>query len=872
MTFNGGAGKTEVEAVKASDEIGDEKPGKHAAFTDADSTLFGGGGAGARYSLSDEEQRVFRPMGRSLADNKGKYRISCITFKEWAEEKRLTLSALKRILFSLCVWFAYLWSMYGHTRVKAQFMVKDAITDDLMNIVTPSKAALLMASSDDGLSDCGTVCGVGGSEGGVRLSTVRDADDVWMWITYGLIPRLYSEERLSEAEQASLSGVPLRRLAHWNQILGLRISQMRARKTSCGLAPSLQNWYGHQCHTTRDGYASEWESDGHKGTVPQEGPHFKSEIRPTPLYEGSFPMFSADLTLTKTVQELKDEALVLSTQGWIDEYTAQLRTELPYVSAEIGCMGIIFLTFTFERGGAIDVDILVRVVPITEFAISWSYYADLILFLAILYVLAVEMKTLRMALKEEDSCKEAIKDNYCTMWPKRTFAWMVILGGFVALLMYHILDARFATLAGRIADSGDWRVILDEMLDAIFLYRYHRMGLFWYSMLLLAYWVQSFIQQPRLAVLLQTLALAGQDILHFLLIFMVIFFNFVVGGHILFGTKLPEWSTLLLSVSSTFRALMGSFDYAALYQIAPVAASCWFWLFIITMSLLLFNLLIAIMLEHYQTMCKRTGFTNSLFQQVWESFTDVLFWLRHDVFPRCIRRIRRKEHDDIPRVVSVLEVIEMGKMICSQHDVRITKPKMGFVDLRIGHKIEGLGRSLTREQTDSAAAKSGDELEDIAAHITESLKEREGTALFDFDALAISPEQRDRIREQVQEYKAGIKSTYEEVQLDIVAGFAENVATQVKMLKKIMSALEEESEESVVDVTNKIEAIEQVLEGGFAELNLFGGILTELKRSVKRSLSALHKQQNNKSSSSPLSRSQTRAEASPQTSPKALGN
>ena len=60
------------------------------------------------------------------------------------------------------------------------------------------------------------------------------------------------------------------------------------------------------------------------------------------------------------------------------------------------------------------------------------------------------------------------------------------------------------------------------MLDAIFLYRYHRMGCFWYSMLLLMYWVQSFAQQPRLAVILQTLILAGQDILHFLLIFVVI--------------------------------------------------------------------------------------------------------------------------------------------------------------------------------------------------------------------------------------------------------------------------------------------------------------------------------------------------------------
>ena len=39
-------------------------------------------------------------------------------------------------------------------------------------------------------------------------------------------------------------------------------------------------------------------------------------------------------------------------------------------------------------------------------------------------------------------------------------------------------------------------------------------------------------------------------------------------------------------------------------------------MFIVTMTLLLFNLLIAIMLEHYNTMCKRVGYTSSLWEQV----------------------------------------------------------------------------------------------------------------------------------------------------------------------------------------------------------------------------------------------------------------
>merc|ERR1711937_819228 len=160
----------------------------------------------------------------------------------------------------------------------------------------------------------------------------------------------------------------------------------------------------------------------------------------------------------------------------------------------------------------------------------------------------------------------------------------------------------------------------------------------------------------------------------------------------------------------------------------------------------------------------------------------------------------------------------MGKMVCALHGVRIQEPKMGFVDLRLGHKISGLGRSLSREQE---ATKAGDDPDTHGEVMNSAMKDREGTEEFDFDELAICQEQRER----------------------------------------------------VIDVTNKIEAIEQVLDEGFTELNLFGGVLAELKKTVKRSLQGLQKQQAMKaaSASSPLNRSKT-SNDSGMLSPKALGN
>lgn len=434
---------------------------------------------------------------------------------------------------------------------------------------------------------------------------------------------------------------------------------------------------------------------------------------------------------------------------------------------------------------------------------------------------------------------EALKDNYLVRWHARFFSFLVIGCGVGIVIVYGILDLKFKALASDIGKMEPWSEILDTIDSAGVLFRNQRLLMFWYTMLLLVFWVQSFAQQPRLAVLLQTLYLAGQDILHFLLIFLVVFFNFVVGGHILFGTKLKAWSTLLRSVSTTFQALMGTFDFAAMHRIAPISATCWFWMFIVTMTLLLFNLLIAIMLEHYNTMCKRVGYTSSLWEQVVEGTSDLIFYLRNYGLPLLWRKIRRKEAYDLDEVVSLKEISKRAK---TQIKVNRSVLKGGFVAMRIMHRVSNLGRCLKNdmqasnvpEEKDSDSDEDSDESEKKEPVSPKTLADSK--VPFDFDELKICEAQTQRIVDQVHAFKKRTRGTFEEKQLDIVAGFTENVAMQVNALQDVMDVLEDDAEDRVKDVTRMVEAIEKVINDSETDLNEFMKLIADLRKDVKKEL------------------------------------
>jgi len=137
--------------------------------------------------------------------------------------------------------------------------------------------------------------------------------------------------------------------------------------------------------------------------------------------------------------------------------------------------------------------------------------------------------------------------------------------------------------------------------------RYQEFMAFAYMSLIMVRMIDGFRANPRMGILTATLTAAADDLFHFLCVFVVVYSNFILGAHLLFGQTLPEWSNMSKASNTGFRALMGDFDFEAMYRVAPVSASVWFWAYMLLLFLILINMVLAIVLEAYDHVKHQAG-------------------------------------------------------------------------------------------------------------------------------------------------------------------------------------------------------------------------------------------------------------------------
>merc|ERR1712032_1689008 len=113
-----------------------------------------------------------------------------------------------------------------------------------------------------------------------------------------------------------------------------------------------------------------------------------------------------------------------------------------------------------------------------------------------------------------------------------------------------------------------------------------------------------------------------------MIIFLVLLANFALGGRVLFGKELHNWSTYLRAWSTTTRMLLGSHLSHEMYEAAPISASIWFWLFLLTMVFVMTNLLLAIVVDNHLSLRQAVGPTNGIIYDIRQAWADL--WWRLD--------------------------------------------------------------------------------------------------------------------------------------------------------------------------------------------------------------------------------------------------
>jgi len=125
---------------------------------------------------------------------------------------------------------------------------------------------------------------------------------------------------------------------------------------------------------------------------------------------------------------------------------------------------------------------------------------------------------------------------------------------------------------------------------------------------IVAKFFKAFQANPRLRLVTDTMVRASTDIAHFGIVFLAVFLAFAVIGHIYFGSDLVQFSSFTRSINTAFVVLMGDFGWYVDVSDALVGLGSgvprftlvlWFWSYMLFVLLILLNMLLAIVLEHY---------------------------------------------------------------------------------------------------------------------------------------------------------------------------------------------------------------------------------------------------------------------------------
>jgi len=119
---------------------------------------------------------------------------------------------------------------------------------------------------------------------------------------------------------------------------------------------------------------------------------------------------------------------------------------------------------------------------------------------------------------------------------------------------------------------------------------------------------KAFRSNPRLSLVTATMRRASVDIVHFAIVFLSVFIAFALLGHIYFGNDLLQFASFGQSINTAFVVLMGDFNFymdswdtdTGLPSGMPmVILLMWFWFYMVGVLLVLLNMLLAIIMEHY---------------------------------------------------------------------------------------------------------------------------------------------------------------------------------------------------------------------------------------------------------------------------------
>jgi len=425
------------------------------------------------------------------------------------------------------------------------------------------------------------------------LKSVSTWGDVLEWLELSFLPQIWQESAHGRGYLRSFNKV----------IGGIRIRQQNELSGDCpgfkNNREELVNLYNISCYSSQ---VDESED---------------VSLGPVALKTDDAGFRNYWIDILQNYSETQKHISHLRNKAWLSDATRIAEIEGAFYNGQKGIFVVASVKFEMSSVGYLKYTQATRTLPELVYENGWATYslwADVFVVGTLCILACIELLQLKFAWSE-GRLNQHVRNPY---------KWLTvgIIGTGLAITLFFIVLAinvedittRVVDLMKQSAPTGPYSAgsdhnwtkrhttmdsLVSDLVYTAVVLRYSQLASFWYSLALMLKFFEGFEENRHLAPIIKTMKKSLPDVSHFLIVFGLFFFNFILGARLLFGHKLKEWGGTLQAVNAGFRALMGDFDQQAIYNIAPVVGTFWFWLYMILIYLILMNVFIAIILDAY---------------------------------------------------------------------------------------------------------------------------------------------------------------------------------------------------------------------------------------------------------------------------------
>jgi len=454
-----------------------------------------------------------------------------------------------------------------------------------------------------------------------KATTVNTASDIFNWMEADLLPYLWSCPNV-DGNGGSRSGSFAS--AEQELVVGVTLRTSRGPSRECtgqllgqqGCLPESPNI------RSNDPVFNGWDSDSRRlaavrgqrrGAAARRldvaKAHLKDSI-PAALdaanaYSYVIPMSMTLEQATETLATWKQPDRLLITNA-----TTMFGVSFMLRNSELdnGILSSVYISFLFSRGGQVYTEVLfestvMRTRPIVLGAIIiWAILLVCFTVLDSVHILA--------ALKQGDCCAYFLHFENLFEWSLLTLGWFI-----VAMLTAERLGMNkfneqwdeyqsFRATADQTTIQDFDRSWLSKMESNVrmtgALDGYAQMLVSFYHIALLFRFLIASRGHPRLAVVVNTLQRGFDDLVHLFIVFVIIFISFVMAGHILFGHRMSDFSSVKGSLSYCVQiVLQREYEGDRITEEDPVTATIWIWSFVVLVVLVVVNIVLAMIFDNY---------------------------------------------------------------------------------------------------------------------------------------------------------------------------------------------------------------------------------------------------------------------------------